>query len=120
MPRRSASAMAGDTPRPPLTTLMRDPAAWSSLVYDPKARAIAAQVLLLLALGLLGYEIITNTAANLKKQNVASGFAFLDRTAGFDVSQHLIVFTSKDTYARAFLVGLLNTLAVAAAGVVAA
>ena len=61
-----------------------------------------------------------NTAANLRKQNIASGFGFIDRTAGFDVSQSLIDFNSSMTYGRAFLVGLLNTLLVAGLGIVLA
>jgi general L-amino acid transport system permease protein len=96
------------------------PSRWTDLAYDPKVRARVAQALLLLALVLLAYEIVTNTAANLKKQNIASGFGFLGRTAGFDVSQTLIDYTSKMTYARAFLVGLGNTLLVAVLGIIAA
>ncbi len=96
------------------------PARLTDLAYDPKVRARAAQALLLVALLLLAYEIVTNTAANLKKQNIASGFGFLDRTAGFDVSQTLIDYNSKMSYARAFLVGLANTLLVAVLGIIAA
>ena len=68
----------------------------------------------------LFWILITNTAANLKRQNIASGFGFVDRTAGFDVSQHLIPFDASMTYGRAFLVGLLNTLLVAGLGIVLA
>jgi general L-amino acid transport system permease protein len=89
-------------------------------LYDPKARGLLFQVLLVLALVLLGYEIVSNTAENLRKQNIASGFGFLDRTAGFDISQTLIAYKSTSTYGRAFLVGLLNTLVVAAIGIVLA
>jgi len=96
------------------------PAWLTDLAYDPKVRARVAQGILLLALLLLAYEIVTNTAANLKKQNIASGFGFLDRTAGFDVSQTLIDYNSKMSYARAFLVGLANTLLVAVLGIIAA
>jgi general L-amino acid transport system permease protein len=90
------------------------------LAYDPKARAYAFQALLLIALFVLGYEIVTNTATNLKKQNIASGFGFLSRTAGFDISQTLIDYNSKATYARAFLAGLANTLLVSVLGIITA
>src|SRR3990170_627780 len=100
--------------------LPRIPSRWIDLAYDPKARSYILQALLLVALVLLAYEIVTNTAANLKKQNIASGFGFLDRTAGFDVSQTLIDYNSKMSYARAFLVGLANTLLVAVLGIIAA
>jgi general L-amino acid transport system permease protein len=67
---------------------------------------------------LLAISIGLNTAANLKAQNVASGFDFLSRTAGFDVSQSLVPYSSKSSYAQAFWVGLSNTLLVAALGIV--
>ena len=78
------------------------------------------QIVTVVALVALFYILITNTAANLKRQNIASGFGFIDRTAGFDVSQSLIDFDNSMTYGRAFLVGLLNTLLVAGLGIVLA
>ena len=45
----------------------------------------------------------------------ASGF--WRNTAGFDVSQSLIPYSGSDSYARVFLVGLLNTLVVAIIGI---
>lgn len=90
---------------------------WQAALYDPRIRGIILQVLLVLALLFLGYEIVTNTAANLKKQNIASGFGFLTRPAGFDVSQSLIPYSHASTNARVFWVGLANTLLVALAGI---
>ncbi|MEL7048247.1 MAG: amino acid ABC transporter permease, partial [Pseudomonadota bacterium] len=49
-----------------------------------------------------------------------SGFGFLDRTAGFDISQKLISYETTSTYFRAFLVGLTNTLLVAGLGIILA
>ena len=64
-----------------------------------------------------GYEIVQNVRANLAAQNIVSGFAFLDHTAGFDVSQNLIPYSRADTYTRVFFVGLLNTLLVSVIGI---
>ena len=86
-------------------------------IYDPKVRGFIFQAMLLLVLAFLAYEIVSNTAANLKRQNIASGFDFLSRTAGFDVSQSLVPYRSTDSYARAFAVGLTNTLLVAILGI---
>ena len=61
-----------------------------------------------------------NTIENLRRANFASGFGFLDDRAGFEISQTLIPYTIESTYARAFLVGLLNTLLVAVIGIVLA
>src|SRR5262249_25596590 len=63
---------------------------------------------------------VHNTLVNLRRQNIASGFGFLDREAAFGIGESLIPYSPADTYARAFLVGLLNTLYVSALGVVLA
>lgn len=93
---------------------------WKEAAYDPGVRAFVFQALLLIALGAVAYEIVSNTAENLRKQNIASGFGFLSQTAGFDVSQSLVPYSSKSTYGQAFLVGLVNTLIVAFLGIVLA
>jgi general L-amino acid transport system permease protein len=89
-------------------------------LYDPKTRGLIFQVALVVALIVLGYEIVSNTAENLRKQNLASGFGFLGKTASFDISQTLIEYRSTMSYGRAFLVGLLNTLLVSGLGIVLA
>ena len=95
-------------------------AAQASFFYRPEVRQAIYQIVTVLALAVLFWILITNTAANLRRQNIASGFGFIDRTAGFDVSQHLIPFDNSMTYGRAFFVGLLNTLLVAGFGIVLA
>src|SRR5260370_13863115 len=88
------------------------------LYRDPKLRGFLRQALLCAAIGLLAYSAIHNAAENLARANIASGFGFLNVTAGFDISQTLIDYSSQaSTYARAFLVGLLNTLLVAGIGI---
>jgi general L-amino acid transport system permease protein len=86
---------------------------------NPKVRAVAYQIALCVIIAFLVYEATTNAIDNLKKAHIASGFGFWDNTAGFDISQTLIYFSnSTSTYGRAFWVGLLNTLLVAALGIV--
>lgn len=90
-------------------------------IYNrPKIRAAFYQLMLLAATVWLGYEFALNARANLETQKIASGFGFLDNTAGFAVNQSLIPYDESDTYGRVFLVGLLNTLLVAGIGVVLA
>ncbi|NNM75249.1 amino acid ABC transporter permease [Enterovirga sp. DB1703] len=62
----------------------------------------------------------SNAIENLRAAKIASGFGFLNSTSGFDVSQTLIPYSATSTYGAAFIVGLLNTLLVAAIGVVLA
>ena len=62
----------------------------------------------------LVYGAASNAIDNLQRAHIASGFGFWNQTAGFDISQTLISYSSQaSTYGRAFWVGLLNTLLVA-------
>src|SRR5690606_31023362 len=85
---------------------------------DPWVRGIVLQLLLAAGLVALFYWMGDNAVENLRRTNVASGYDFLDNRAGFDISQRLIPYDIEDSYARAFVVGLLNTLLVAAIGIV--
>jgi len=90
-------------------------------IYNrPRIRAVCYQLLLLAAVLGLCFEFALNAKANLDAQKIASGFGFLDNTAGFGINQSLIAYNESDTYARVFFVGLLNTLLVAAIGIVLA
>jgi general L-amino acid transport system permease protein len=92
-----------------------------SPIYDPKVRSIAYQVILVGVIIFLAYSAVRNAADNLARAKIASGFGFWNQTAGFDISQSLIEYTAQaGTYGRAFWVGLLNTLLVAAIGIVLA
>ena len=62
--------------------------------------------------------IVDNTLTNLRSRGIASGFGFLNSTAGFGINQTLIPYTEESTYGRVFLVGLLNTLLVSFVGVI--
>jgi general L-amino acid transport system permease protein len=86
---------------------------------DPKIRSIAYQIALCAVVALLVYGAISNAVENLQRARIASGFGFWDHTAGFDISQTLIDYSSQgSTYGRAFWVGLLNTLLVAILGII--
>ena len=88
--------------------------------HYPRIRGRVFQVLLLLILGIALYDVVLNTVHNLASRNIASGWGFLWRTAGFDVAFSIIGYSSSSNYARALLVGLLNTLLVSALGIVLA
>jgi general L-amino acid transport system permease protein len=87
---------------------------------DPRVRGIFLQVLFLAVVAAFVAFLVHNTLINLRRQNIASGFGFLDREAAFGIGESLIAYSPADTYARAFLVGLLNTLYVSALGIVLA
>lgn len=80
----------------------------------PAVRAWLFQVIAIIAVVLITVYLIHNTITNLNNRGITSGFAFLDRSAGFGIVQHLIDYQEGDTYGRVFVVGLLNTLLVSA------
>ena len=91
-----------------------------SWMNDPKIRGIVFQVLVVVILAAAVYWIWGNTVENLRRANISSGFGFLNRRSGFDVSQSLIQFTADSTFGRAMVVGLLNTVLVAVCGIITA
>jgi len=59
--------------------------------------------------------------ANLEERRIASGFGFLQREAGFEIGESaLLTYSASDSYLRALVVGLTNTLAIAMVGIVLA
>lgn len=89
-----------------------------SFLNDQKMRAVAYQLAALCMVGLLGYYLFSNTVANLQRQAIATGFGFLNKQASFEIGESLIQYSAADTYVKALLVGVLNTLKVAFVGIV--
>jgi len=62
----------------------------------------------------------SNALHNLSVRRISTGFAFLGREAGMPIDDTWIAYSPKNTYLRAFIVGVVNTLRVAAIGIVLA
>ena len=86
------------------------------IIFDEKSRSLLIQTLVIGLFALFIYLITQQTAYNLEKRGISSGFDFLHISAGYDISIRLIPFTSEDTHLRAYFVGLLNTLMIAVCG----
>ena len=106
--------MGIERPRPPQYALRIKRALGGNAGWG----GFAVEVVFVIALIWMGYEIASNARANLETEHITSGFGFMRNTAGFDVSQNLIPYTGSDSYTRVFLVGLLNTLLVSVIGIV--
>lgn len=88
---------------------------------DPDKRAVLYQALVLALLAWFVYSIINNTVTNMESRGLTSGFGFLKTSAGFGIiSTPFIPYTEASNYGQVFLVGLVNTLIVAAVGCVLA
>jgi general L-amino acid transport system permease protein len=68
--------------------------------------------------GMVAYYLFTNTLANLERQNIATGFGFFAKEASFEIGESPISYSAADTYARALLVGVLNTIKVSFIGII--
>jgi general L-amino acid transport system permease protein len=87
---------------------------------DPRARAIVWQTVAVAGVGAVLALIVWNTAANLRARGIASGFDYLGRVAGFEIAEGPLAYSSRDSYARALAVGLVNTLRVSLLGILLA
>src|SRR5713226_4307276 len=92
------------------------PAPWR----DPRVRGIFLQLVFVAVLAAIVAFLVHNTVVNLGQRGIASGFGFLGSEASFGIGESLIEYSPADTYLRAFLVGLVNTLYVSAIGIVLA
>ncbi|WP_312010425.1 amino acid ABC transporter permease [Bradyrhizobium cenepequi] len=72
-----------------------------------------------IAVAVVGF-LWSNAVHNLSVRRISTGFAFLGREAGMPIADSWLAYSPKDPYARAFLVGIVNTLRVAVIGVVLA
>ena len=87
---------------------------------DPRVRSIIYQILAVGFVGGIVWFLVHNTLHNLSVRNIATGFGFLSREAGFAIGESVIDYAPADTYGRAVAVGLMNTLRIAALGIVLA
>ena len=86
-----------------------------------RGKRIAYQAAALGGALLVAWFLISNTMTNLEERRIASGFGFLGREAGFEIGESAFLrYGAADSYLRALVVGLTNTLAVAVIGIVLA
>ena len=84
---------------------------------DARFRSAVAQIAIVGGVFLLGWYLAANTFRNLEVRGIATGFDFLWREAGLPIAETPIEFAPTDSYGRALLIGVLNTLKVAAIGI---
>jgi len=89
---------------------------WRSAAF----RGVIYQIVAVLLVVAAGWYLVHNTLFNMRARGIQSGFDFLTQPAGFAISESLWEFDSSDSYAKAYLTGLSNTLRVALLGIVLA
>ncbi|WP_298269310.1 ABC transporter permease subunit [uncultured Bradyrhizobium sp.] len=103
------------------STPKRPPARpWRLSLGDPRVAGLFWQILVVaIAVAIVAF-LWSNALHNLSVRRISTGFAFLGREAGMPIADSWIDYTPKDTYLRAFIVGIVNTLRVAVIGIVLA
>ncbi len=91
-----------------------------SALYNERFRAYFIQAFALVAVIALFVALGHNAAVKLEQNGIASGFGFLNDTAGYQISMALIDYSASDTHWDAYLVGLLNTLLIAVLTIISA
>jgi general L-amino acid transport system permease protein len=100
--------------------VLREEPSRGSFINDPKVRGFLFQAVVVVLLVVGVWWIVHNVIDNLQRLHISSGFGYLKSRAGFDISVSAIPYSSDDTYGRAIVVGLINTLIVAVAGIITA
>ena len=85
---------------------------------NSKIRKILPQIATLLAVVLIFGFFTFNAQTNMDNRGIEFGYGFLTQESSFDVQFSLIEYDGSHSYARAYLVGLLNTLLVAFIGII--
>ncbi|MFA5522164.1 MAG: amino acid ABC transporter permease [Castellaniella sp.] len=93
---------------------------WQLSWHDPTVRSVIYQILIVGLVGLGIWYLVSNTLHNLSMRNIKTGFGFLHQEAGFAIGESSIEYRPADSYGRAILVGLINTLRVSVIGIIAA
>ncbi len=83
-----------------------------------KLKKILPQAITLLVVVIIFGFFSLNAQINMANRGIDFGYGFLTQESSFDVQFSLIEYSGSDSYARAYLVGLLNTLLVSILGII--
>jgi len=90
------------------------------LLQRPALSGLLWQILVVgIAVAIVAW-LWSNAVHNLSVRRISTGFAFLGREAGMPIADSWLPYSPRDTYLRAFLVGIVNTLRVAVIGILLA
>ena len=82
-----------------------------------KNKDLIPQILTILLLVLVIIYFTINAQNNMGNRGISFGFGFLSQESSFDITFSLIDYDGSHSYAKAFLVGLLNTILVSSIGI---
>lgn len=85
---------------------------------DVRVLTALSQVAFVVAMVALITFLYNNLSTAMSQRGLVAGFGFLQLESGFDIGEGLIDYRPSDTYGRAFMVGLFNTVLVSILGIV--
>jgi general L-amino acid transport system permease protein len=85
---------------------------------DIRFLQVLAQVIFVLLVALAAGFLYANLSSNLARQGLTVGYGFITNPASFDIGESHIPYQASNSYGRALLVGLVNTLVISALGIV--
>lgn len=86
---------------------------FNALWFNRKLRSWALQLFLIGAFTGGCVWLFVNAQENLTARGITAGYGFLDQPARFPISESLMEYTPEDSFGRAFMVGLTNTVFIA-------
>jgi general L-amino acid transport system permease protein len=89
-------------------------------LHNEQFKGLLWQILVIGAAVVIIGWLWSNAIHNLSVRRISTGFTFLGREAGMPITDTWIAYSPRDTYLWAFIVGIVNTLRVAAIGIVLA
>lgn len=87
---------------------------------DVRVLTAVSQIVFVIILVAILTFLYSNLSAAMRQRGLVAGFDYLTRESAFEIGESLIPYKPSDTYGRAFVVGLLNTLVVSGIGIVLA
>jgi general L-amino acid transport system permease protein len=86
---------------------------------DVRVLAVLSQIVFAIIVAVVAGLLYANLTRNMAERGMSAGFGFLNLEAGFEIKEG-IKYSPADSYGRAFLVGVVNTLRVSFIGVILA
>ena len=93
---------------------------FDGLWHNVGFRSFLYQILVIVAVIGTAVYMIGNAQVAMEKRGIATGFGFLTEEADFAIGERPISYASSDTYARAYVVAVLNTFKVSVVSVIGA
>ncbi len=85
---------------------------------DVRVLAVLSQIAFVLVLAAFAAFLFANLSTAMRQRGLVAGFDYLRLESGFEIGEGLIPYRPTDTYGRAYIVGLLNTLQVSVVGII--